>query len=79
MEFKLSFDSVEVSTSTCNQVRLFFKVEPIFDSFKTGNFNPMYKANNLSRLIYVNNSAVYSKGVVGYDFQYTKNVVGRRV
>jgi cysteine-rich repeat protein len=39
MTFHIDFDSVEVSTTVCNQLTFFFRLDPAYDSFSTANFS----------------------------------------
>ena len=59
----------------CNQLTLFFKITPDYASYRTADFNHMYALHNDSRLIYLQ-TFEFSKGVVGFHFSYTADIVG---
>ena len=79
MDFSLVFDSAEASATVCNEVTLFFRINPAYDSLTSANFSKMYSMHSLSTLIYKEDSFVYSRGMVGYKFEYTGEVVGQWV
>ena len=74
MEFKLIYDSSEVSTTLCNHVYLFFTIYPPLDAYDNANFDVMYAGTNYSKLEEVKGNYLYSKGVVGFLFEYKAEV-----
>ena len=79
LDFGLAYDSSEGSTTNCNEVILFFSINPIHDSYYKANFSKLYATNNESRLEYQNDAFIYSKGMIGYSFKYKSEIVGSTV
>ena len=78
-EFKMEYDSLEVSTTECNQLTLFFKIIPHYSGYDRANFTLMYGTQNYSRLTLIPGEFTYSKGVVGYRFKYNGELKQNRV
>ncbi len=79
MAFSITYDSVAVSIEVCNQLTIYFRINPIYSSYHDADFSVMYVIHNDSRLTYVNSTFKYSTGLIGYIFNYTGELVGRTV
>ena len=71
MAFSITYDSVAVSTEVCNQLTIYFRINPIYSSYHDVDFKVMYVIHNDSLLTFVDSSFKYTTGIIGYIFNYT--------
>jgi hypothetical protein len=50
-DLTIAYDSVEVSATVCNELTLFFRISPTYDSYSSALFNQMYQTTNATSLL----------------------------
>jgi len=78
-DITIAYDSVEVSSTICNELTLFFRITPIYDSYSGADFNLMYQTTNATQILLKKQPFFYSSGIIGYTFEYTADVVGKYI
>lgn len=79
MNFALTFNSVSMSTTICNEITFRFQISPYYDSFNEVNFNKMYAFHNDSKLVLKTDNTEYTPGFILYRFTITGDVEGHHL
>ena len=70
LNYSITPDSIIVNPVVCNQVKVNFQMEPIYEAYKEVNFKDMLSHTNNNYVFYLSWSYDHESGIVSYNFDY---------